>query len=505
MKTDFHNKYSDKIAGTISCLDRVIISGSLTKWGYAESMNYYIHEHNIKVKDFPMFGKQMNDSLRQNVESIAVNNNISIEHIRSPLHFNKEEHIQKILLERGEKEGLIKIYTSMEICDCYRPTFDKIKNRAFLKSGTSKCLYYYIYFIDKSFGLCFLRIPTWIPFRVQFYFNGHNYLANKLRERNINYSMSDNAFNFIDNYNIAQELSSSIKADDIHKSFDGIIKKYIPFLEQSGQTYRWTLSQVEYSTDVIFKNTNDLLLIYDQLVHNCIHSVKPDNIATFFSRKLAAHYQQEVGNKYNKQIQGTRIKHLMGVNSIKMYNKDKNILRIETTVNDVTEFKIYRQVNTIDHRSVQRLAPMKKSIYSLYELCKCCLAANSRYLDFIASFEDNSSGIKNLDTVSQKITDHDRSYRGFNFFEPVDAQILLALESGEFNINGFRNKSLRKKLSDSLSASAVSRILKRLLLHGIIKKVKNTYKYYLTKSGKRILAGAHIVKELYIIPALATS
>jgi hypothetical protein len=124
---------------------------------------------------------------------------------------------------------------------------------------------------------------------------------------------------------------------------------------------------------------------------------------------------------------------------------------------------------------------MKKSIYSLYELCKCCLAANSRYLDFIASFEDNSSGIKNLDTVSQKITDHDRSYRGFNFFEPVDAQILLALESGEFNINGFRNKSLRKKLSDSLSASAVSRILKRLLLHGIIKKVKNTYKYYLTK------------------------
>ena len=40
-----------------------------------------------------------------------------------------------------------------------------------------KCLHYYFYFIDAEFGLCYLRVPTWAPFRLQFYCNGHNWLA----------------------------------------------------------------------------------------------------------------------------------------------------------------------------------------------------------------------------------------------------------------------------------------------------------------------------------------
>jgi len=503
MKTEFHIKYEDQIAGTISCYDRVIIHGSLTKWGYAQSMFFYLLQNNIKTQEFALFAKKENDSVRQNIEAIAAKNNITIEYIRNPNHFDKEKHIQEILSKRGNTEGLVHIYTSMEICDAYQPIYNKLTHRASLKVRTTKCLHYYIYFIDKSLGLCFLRIPTWIPFRVQFYFNGHNYLATKLRNNNLNYTMADNAFTFIEDYQKAQQLSNAIKPEDLHKFLDKTIQQYIPFLERTEQTYRWTITQAEYSTDIIFKNSTDLIPIYDQLVLYSTHAVKPGNIATFFSRKLSAAYEQNVCNNFNKLIQGTRIKHSMGVNSIKMYNKEKNVLRIETTVNDLTAFKIYRQVNTRDHKTVKRLAAMKKSIYSFYDLAKCCLAANSRYLDYISTFNDYSSGVKNLDKLSKKVIDHERSYPGFNFFEPFDAQILLALESGEFNINGFRNKSLRSKLKDPVSSSKMSRLLKRLLLHGLIKKIKNSYKYYLTKFGKRILSGAHVVKELFIIPALA--
>jgi hypothetical protein len=31
-----------------------------------------------------------------------------------------------------------------------------------------KCLHYCFYFIDEEFGLCYLRVPTWAPFRLQF-------------------------------------------------------------------------------------------------------------------------------------------------------------------------------------------------------------------------------------------------------------------------------------------------------------------------------------------------
>ncbi|MEQ6340844.1 MAG: hypothetical protein M3A44_04115 [Gammaproteobacteria bacterium] len=44
----------------------------------------------------------------------------------------------------------------------------------FLRSTPGKCLHYYFYFIDEEVGLCYLRVPTWRPFRLQFYCNGHS-------------------------------------------------------------------------------------------------------------------------------------------------------------------------------------------------------------------------------------------------------------------------------------------------------------------------------------------
>ena len=124
-------------------------------------------------------------------------------------------------------------------------------------------------------------------------------------------------------------------------------------------------------------------------------------------------------------------------------------------------------------------------------------------MDFISSFEDNLPGKKNLQKISEKVFRENRSYKGFNFFDPFDAKLLLVLNSGEFNINGFRNKSIREKLQSTVSASTVTRILKRLWLHGLIKKIKNSYKYYLTNMGKNVIATALMLKEKEIIYALA--
>jgi hypothetical protein len=193
----------------------------------------------------------------------------------------------------------------------------------------------------------------------------------------------------------------------------------------------------------------------------------------------------------------------MGANNIKMYDKSNKVLRIETTINDVSEFKVFREVISRDGKTQRKFAPMKKSIYSLYELTKECLSANIRYLDFIATFGDNSEGKKNLHLISEKKFDKNRSYKGFNFFDKEDANFLNVLDSGEFNINGFRNKNLREKLNYRYSSPQISRLLKRLYVHKIIKKIKNSFKYYLTKRGKKLINAGLIIKELQIIPALS--
>ena len=62
-------------------------------------------------------------------------------------------------------------------------------------------------------------------------------------------------------------------------------------------------------------------------------------MATFLGKKLHGNDQDEMGNRFDLRIQGTRIKHTLGPVSLKMYDKFGLILRIETTVNDVAFFR----------------------------------------------------------------------------------------------------------------------------------------------------------------------
>jgi phytoene dehydrogenase-like protein len=98
----------------------------------------------------------------------------------------------------------------------------------------------------------------------------------------------------------------------------------------------------------------------------------------------------------------------------------------------------------------------------------------------------------------------DRSSRGLNFFSAEDQALIETLARGEFNLRGFQNKSLRALLSEKTSGQ-VSRLLKRLRLHDLIKKVGHTYRYYLTLLGKQVIASGLKLKNLVLIPELAAA
>ena len=184
-----------------------------------------------------------------------------------------------------------------------------------------------------------------------------------------------------------------------------------------------------------------------------------------------------------------------------MYDKFGLILRIETTVNDVSFFKHYREVEQRNGTKVQKNAPMKKGIYNLNPLRKLLFAANRRYLEFISTLHDNRTGTEKLEKITETAEENGHTYKGFNFFSDDDLEVLRAVMSGEFNVSGFQNKNLRLKIKDKNSAQ-VSRLLKRLRVHGMIKKIGKTYKYYLTRFGKEVICLGLKIGELYIIPQL---
>lgn len=494
-------RYKDKIKGVLSCFDRIVIHGNIPDLCFDGGMTSYLYKHDIKIFDYPEWANNHREQLREHAEQIAKENGLEIEFIRKLDSFRKDDRIGAIIESRGDHPGLVHIFSAMESCTSYKPWHDKSTGKTFVKNDSGKCLHYYFYFIDPDFGLCYLRVPTWCPFRLQFYMNGHNWLASRLSKQGLVFQIRDNAFLSIADWEKAQHLSDHIRVEDLHQVLDILANRYCPVVKKLGLTYRWSIMQVEYATGIAFENPEDLKFVYEAIVHTAIHSVKPENIATFLGKKLHGKYEGEMGNHFNKRILGTRIKHHMGATSIKMYDKFGCVLRIETTVNDVSQFKVSRDVQQRDGSVIQKIAPMKKNIYSLFPLGGLLKASNRRYLEMVSSWDDPSDGAKKLEDLSASKKDNNRRFKGFNFFSREDQQLFRVLSHGEFNINGLQNKSIRKWLPE-LSPATVSRILKRLRVHGIVKKVSGTRKYYLTKLGKSVITLGLKTKELFIIPGL---
>jgi hypothetical protein len=494
-------RHAGQIAGVLGCWDRMLVFGTLPKICFAGGMTSFLYERKIRIFDYPKFAEPYRNRIRENAEKMAAEAGIEIEFIRKR-NFRKEDRVKEVLASRREQAGLVCIFSAMEPCSTYKPWHNKQTGKTYLVPDDGKCLHYYFYFVDEELGLCHVRVPTWMPCRLQICFNGHNWLAGQLSKLGIDYRMADNAFSHIADWQRAQRISNGWEAKRIHARLDEFARRCCPVYRDFATGYHWSVDQCEYATDIVFRKQADLQAIYENLARTAIHTVKPDNIATFLGRKLSPQFEGEMGNRFNIRIEGTRIKHTMGPVSIKLYDKFGLILRIETTVNDLSFFKHYREVEHRDGSRETKWASMQKTIYSLPALRELLEAANRRYLEFLSAIEDPRAGRNKLDKLSQPVEQEGRRYSGFNLFDPGDENLLCSIVRGEFNISGLQNKTLRRHLPER-NSSQVSRVLKRLRTHGLVKKVGHTYKYYVTAFGKEVVATALKLRELVIIPQLA--
>lgn len=76
-------RHTDKIAGTLSCYDRVVITGTLPQICYAAGITSWFYVHEIRIFDYPKWADQLRLKIRENAERIAKEHGIEIEFIKN--------------------------------------------------------------------------------------------------------------------------------------------------------------------------------------------------------------------------------------------------------------------------------------------------------------------------------------------------------------------------------------------------------------------------------------
>ena len=142
----FTERYAEKIRGVLSCLDRIVITGTIPRICFAEGMTGYLYEQGIRIFDYPQLADGLREEIRANAEKIASKNGLEIEFIRKNT-FRKEDGYKEDPGETRRCPGLVDIFSAMEPCASYKPWHDKKTHKTFLKPDSGKRLHYYFYFI----------------------------------------------------------------------------------------------------------------------------------------------------------------------------------------------------------------------------------------------------------------------------------------------------------------------------------------------------------------------
>lgn len=501
-------QYQDKINGSFSFFDRMIIKGHIRQFFSPSGKKYFLSEKNVLLKDFSAYASSVTDELVSHVEQMTSDAKRPLIYLTSA-KTPKEETALSVLKEHPVDEGLICTLSVVECCQTLQP---KKKDNGLLELSTvnRKCKYYYFYYLDKKFGFMHVKLQTWFPFLIQFYINGREMMKHIFDENGISYRMYDNSFFEISDIPKAQELADKFDSKSLCRQLDLFAHKVNPYLDTIEnvfhQGYHWCVDQCEYATDVMFKSREALEDIYPSLVEHAFYDFKCTDVFSFLGRKLDAKFLGEAVSDYRKRPTGWRIKFKMKSNSIKMYDKFSS-LRIEMTINDPKEFKIYKEVCHRDGTTSKRWVPMGKSIANLYRYAEISKAANKRFLNSMHNVIPVKSIEKEINSICGKKTVNGKIYTGYNVWSAEVFRLFEELSDGKYLIRGFTNMELRKTLSNGFpdmpqERGRMSRELSKLRAHGLIRKIPHSRRYLVSDKGRRIM-GALIETKRKIYPELA--
>ena len=492
----FIQHYAEKIIGNLSGFDRLIIRGTLRALAVKSGMMSYLYNVSVLLKDL---GKHFNEKTAQLKEASlkeATRQNRPIIYLQSA-KTNKEELASEIRKKDNIETGLICVLTSVEQCQTYEVYRNRETKRIELAPRIRKCLFLYHYWIDPIFGFMNARIQTWFPFSIQVCLNGREWLSRQLDQVSIGYHRLDNCFTWIQDIQRAQDLMNEQLKTDWPGVLNQIAARLNPVHRQMLDPFRvdyyWSTHQSEWATDIMFKSPEDLASIYLGLVRSSISIFNSKDVLRFLGKKQFPRSNGEVTSHYVARPEGIRVKHKLKANSIKIYDKQGSILRVETTLNDPCDFKVYRpkEGDPSGPKSWQR---MRKGIADLHRRAQVSDSSNKRYLESLASFNVEQPLVELVQSVCRPTTWNKRRCRALRPWSETDTDLLKAISRGEFNINGFRNRDIRNLLFPQCynttekrrQAARVTYQLRILRSHGIVLKVQRTNRYILTKKGRDI-------------------
>ena len=498
----FLSKFGEYITAILCGFDRIRFRATQRLLFQPNSMEAYLATCGVLIKHFKNFAEGITERVKAAAYKAAAAAGRPVQYLGAA-NSDKETLARELARKDGIKKGLIAVFTAVEPCWSYSVRGDHKSKEIHLVLETRKCLHLYHYYQHRDFGLMHVRVQSWFPFTVDVCMNGREWLARQMDRAGLKYVQRDNCFTWVQEPLKVQALLNKQLQTNWAETLDGLLQQAHPLHQEIGrpfhQAYYWSASQTEYATDVLFRDAPTLARWYQPFLHHGLSTFKSTDVLRFLghfvpaSGRIPKWFSGQSTTTLKERPEGVRLRHTVNGNSIKIYDKQGSVLRVETTIVHPEPFKVYRPTQA-DPKQL-RWQKLRRGVADLWRRGELSQAANRRYLEALASVTGKTPLRDEAVTVCRPIKLEGRRYRALNPWAPKDGTLLELISRGEFTIQGFRNRDLRALLfpgkttaqEDRRHSARISRLLALLRAHGLIRKIPSTHRYHLTERGRRII------------------
>jgi hypothetical protein len=510
----FLSRFGSLVLFVLSGFDRLRLAGESRLLNHARGVESYLWQRQILFKDFPKHAEELTTLLRDGTEALAQQQGVPLRYLNSP---NIDKEAQALALASqptasqptasqppGEpaRLGRIAVLTCLESCTTYHLRKND-RGQIEPRKEPGRCLHYYHYFQHERLGLCYVRIQSWFPFSVRVGLNGRHWLYRQLQQRGLDFQRQGNLLLRVQDPAQAQALLDEQRHVDwptlLHELVEPIHPLWSYLHDTAATPYYWMIEQSEWATDFVFREAADLARWYPRWIRHGIDTLSCKDVLRYLGKKLPdrgyGNCSHEAKIDLRTRAEGTRLKFWYDTNSLKIYDKEAQALRIETTLNNPKGFKVFRTKEGEADDAPKSWQHLRKGVADASRRAEVSHAANNRLADSLAAVADNTSLGQLLEPMCQPVVaKNGRRVRALNPAAGPDGELLRCLAQGDFLINGFRNRDLRSALCVTTTvaserrrqAARISRLLALLQAHGLIVKVLKTHRYRLSALGKRI-------------------
>jgi hypothetical protein len=345
----FYEHHENSIRASYRCFDRILLNGLIQPFQQPERVIGFFRFYR---EQFPVSRQVLTDIAEQFQNWVKNRSQKWDAPILDAPEGRRDEFVEPYF-KNAKPDQVVAILKGREPARIMTAIGTPTENRWHLQMAQRWVIQYNFYVNDSRWGRMFVRMCPYLPFSARVCLNQHHWLANRLREENIDFGKSSNAFLKCGNFERLQELADSLTARDLLTCGQKWLATFTPFFKeqerkQAGCQHRLFFAQVEYCDNLIFQRRAALDALGERLLDSNRTIGQPDKITVIFGRKITSRHRGKLQTEIeDMHLPNPVIRSHYGNGFIKQYVRDHLILRTETATNNVNDYGVNKAVENL--------------------------------------------------------------------------------------------------------------------------------------------------------------